>query len=74
MKTIVAAFLALATGLALPVQAQANTTKMCIFDIAGRSGPAFAQARDYAVAAKAWGSNIELEAYVDERLAAEDFY
>jgi len=28
------------------------------FDIAGRSGPAFAQAKDYAVAAKAWGANI----------------
>ncbi len=51
----------------------AHATTMCIFDIAGRSGPAFAQAKDYAVAAKAWGVNLELEAYVDERLAAEDF-
>lgn len=74
MNTIKAAALALlGASLAAPLQANAASTKMCIFDIAGRSGPAFAQAKDYAVAAKAWGANIELEAYVDERLAAEDF-
>lgn len=74
MKTIkAAALLLLGASLAAPIQANAANIKMCIFDIAGRSGPAFAQAKDYAVAAKAWGANIELEAYVDERLAAEDF-
>lgn len=71
--TKAAALVLLGASLAFPAQAQAANIKMCIFDIAGRSGPAFAQARDYAVAAKGWGANIELEAYVDERLAAEDF-
>ncbi len=61
-----AALILLGAGLAAPIHAKATTTKMCIFDIAGRSGPAFAQAKDYAVAAKTWGANIELEAYVDE--------
>lgn len=50
----------------------ATNATLCVFDIAGRNGPAFNQARDYAVAAKAWGVNLKLEAYVDERLAAED--
>lgn len=68
-----AALTLLGACLFTPFSAYAATTKMCIFDIAGRSGPAFAQARDYAVAAKGWGATIELEAYVDERLAAEDF-
>ena len=54
-------------------QASAAATQMCIFDIAGRNGPAFNQARDYAIAAKTWGATLELTAYVDERLAAEDF-
>ncbi|MCQ8896748.1 DUF6091 family protein [Limnobacter humi] len=68
-----AALLALATGLLIAPSAFAAPTKMCIFDIAGRNGPAFNQARDYAVAAKEWGADIELQAYVDERLVAEDF-
>jgi len=49
MNTIKAAALVLlGTSLAFPAQAQAQASniKMCIFDIAGRSGPAFAQARD----------------------------
>ena len=63
MNTIKAAALVLlGASLAFPAQAQASNIKMCIFDIAGRSGPAFAQARDYAVAAKGWGANSELEA------------
>lgn len=64
-----------AFGLALSLApaVQAKQLNMCIFDIAGRNGPAFAQARDYAVQAKSWGADLNLVAYVDERLAAEDF-
>ncbi|WP_370260987.1 putative solute-binding protein [Limnobacter sp.] len=73
MTRITAGLLVLAgAGFVYTPAAHAKTT-MCIFDIAGRSGPAFAQAKDYAVAAKTWGADVELEAYVDERLAAEDF-
>lgn len=54
-----------------PLVAQANT--FCVFDPVGTNGPAFAYARDYAVAAKAWGVNLELRAYTNEALASEDF-
>lgn len=47
--------------------------KMCVFDIVGRNGPAFGFAKDYALEAAQWGATLELEAYTDERLAAEDF-
>lgn len=53
--------------------ALAQGPRMCIFDIVGKQGPAFEFAKDYALEAKAWGANMELEAYTDERLAAEDF-
>lgn len=46
---------------------------MCVFDVVGQNGPAFAFAKDYALNARKWGADIKLEAYTDERLAAEDF-
>lgn len=45
---------------------------VCIFDPVGKSGDAFALAKDYALEAKKWGADIELRAYVDERIAAEN--
>ncbi|HEX4879940.1 MAG TPA: putative solute-binding protein [Limnobacter sp.] len=73
MNRLFASAIALAGASLLYTPLVNAKTTMCIFDIAGRSGPAFAQAKDYAVVAKTWGAEIELEAYVDERLAAEDF-
>lgn len=61
------------TGLALACGMAAANPKLCIFDIVGRNGPAFGFAKDYALEAAQWGATIELEAYTDERLAAEDF-
>ncbi|MEO6698548.1 MAG: putative solute-binding protein, partial [Paraperlucidibaca sp.] len=52
-----------------PVQAQT----FCMYDPVGAQGAAFALAKDYALAAKKWGANLELKAYTDERVAAEDF-
>lgn len=46
--------------------------KVCIFDPAGKAGDGFALAKDYALEAKKWGADIELRAYIDERIAAED--
>ncbi|MDX1669544.1 MAG: hypothetical protein R3194_09015, partial [Limnobacter sp.] len=66
-----------ALGLVVGLGAQAGwanaSQQMCVFDIVGRNGPAFGFAKDYALQASQWGANIELEAYTDERLAAEDF-
>src|SRR5574343_323283 len=56
---------------AAPVLAPAQT--FCIFDPVGAQGQAFAIAKDYALAARAWGVNLTLQAYTDDRVAAEDF-
>ncbi|MDP2228641.1 MAG: DUF6091 family protein [Moraxellaceae bacterium] len=45
----------------------------CVFDPMGTQGQVFAIARDYQFIAKTWGVDIELKAYTDERVAAEDF-
>ncbi|MCM1958749.1 DUF6091 family protein [Acinetobacter modestus] len=61
-------------GLALfgcAISTQAKQT-VCVFDPVGKSGDAFALAKDYALEAKKWGADIDLRAYVDERVAAED--
>jgi hypothetical protein len=57
--------------IAFSVQAQAQT--FCVYDPTGAQGPGFAFAKDYALAAKAWGVSIVLKAYTDERVASEDF-
>lgn len=47
----------------------------CVFDIIGTSGPAFSAAKDFVLAMQKlnMGVDIELKAYTDERVAAEDF-
>ena len=68
MKKIIPAAL---TALTLSAGAQAQT--FCMYDPVGAQGSAFAMAKDYALVAKKWGANLELKAYTDERVAAEDF-
>lgn len=46
---------------------------MCVFDLLGANGPTFAQIKDYKAAALAWGVELELKPYINERVAAEDF-
>lgn len=46
---------------------------LCVFDIAGAQGPLMTALREYALQAKAWKADITLRAYVDERVAADDF-
>ncbi|WP_416202358.1 putative solute-binding protein [Acinetobacter sp. ANC 4470] len=55
----------------ISVAGQAKQT-VCVFDPIGKAGDAFALAKDYAIEAKKWGADIELRAYVDERIAADD--
>ncbi|MCO4747928.1 MAG: hypothetical protein KC912_24260 [Proteobacteria bacterium] len=63
----------LAGGIAAPVQAQAETRSLCIFDPAGRSGDYYRFMQDYVLEAKGWGAEIELKPYTDEETAAKDY-
>ncbi len=51
----------------------AESKKMCVFDLLGANGPAYAQMKDYKTAALAWEVDLELKPYTNERVAAEDF-
>lgn len=65
-----------AVGLFGALQAPAMATqKACVWDIIGAGGPAFAMAKDFVLAMQKlnMGIDIELKAYTDERVAAEDF-
>ncbi len=53
--------------------AQAAKHVVCVWDVIGQHGDGFNLMKDYRVAAKAWGPDIELKAYTDEKIAAEDF-
>lgn len=65
--------LLLATGVAtVSVAAQAKQT-MCVFDIVGKSGDVYALMKDYQLAAKTWGADIELKVATNEAVIAEDF-
>ena len=58
----------------LGVSTAASAQKFCVYDPVGAQGSFFAMAKDYALAAKGWGvPSLELKAYTDERVAAEDF-
>lgn len=45
----------------------------CVFDPMGTQGQVYAIAKDYQFIARTWGVQIELKAYLDEKIAAEDF-
>ncbi len=47
--------------------------KICVYDLAGSHGPVFNYMKAYQIEALAWGSEIELKAYTEEKIAAEDF-
>ena len=68
---IATALVLAATGM-LSGTAQARQV-FCVFDLVGTAGDVYALMKDYALAAKGWGADIELKPYTDERVAAEDF-
>lgn len=55
---------------ATPVMAKQH---VCVFDIMGTGGDGFNSAKDYALEMQKHGGDMELKAYVDERVAVEDF-
>ncbi len=46
---------------------------MCVFDLVGKSGDVFSLMKDYQLAAKNWGADIELRVNTNEAVVAEDF-
>ncbi len=65
--------LALAAALSFAPAAQAAKQKVCVFDILGTAGDGYNSAKDYALEMQKFGADIELKAYIDERVAVEDF-
>src|SRR5690606_36765661 len=55
--------------------AQADLVKrsLCVFDPIGASGPLFNVVKPVKPAALQWGVELTLQAYTDEKIAAEDF-
>ena len=47
--------------------------KICVFDPAGTQGDAYSLMKDYSLAAKQWGADITLKAYVNDQKATDDF-
>jgi len=46
---------------------------LCVWDLMGANGDTFAIMKDYRIAAAAWGVDIKLKSYSDEKIATEDF-
>lgn len=57
-------------GTATAVQAK---QVICVFDLVGKSGDVYAVMKDYQLAAKNWGADIELRVGQNEAVIAEDF-
>ncbi|WP_369600779.1 putative solute-binding protein [Hahella sp. SMD15-11] len=58
---------------ATSAQAELPTRSFCIFDPIGANGPLFNVMKSAKPAALKWGVALELKAYTDEKIAAEDF-
>lgn len=69
-KTSMAAALVALFSVA-PVMAASQ--KICVYDPVGTQGEAFNMMKDFKLTAAKWGADLELKAYTDERVAAEDF-
>jgi len=51
----------------------ADKQMLCVWDIIGAQGDVFNMMKDYKLAAAKWGANMDMKAYTDEKIAAEDF-
>jgi hypothetical protein len=54
-------------------QAASDKPVLCVWDILGKTGETYALAQDYALAMSRGGVAYELKAYLDERVASEDY-
>lgn len=57
----------------MAMNSSAADLKICVFDIMGSNGDMMAVAKDYALAAKPWGVNIEPQVYTSLDDAVSDF-
>ena len=72
MKKIAAA-LALGLGLFTTSAVVQAKQVVCVFDLVGKSGDVYSLMKDYQLAAKNWGADIELRVGQNEGVIAEDF-
>jgi len=72
MKTWLKA-LALGTGMVAASGTVQAKQIICVFDLVGKNGDVYAVMKDYQLAAKNWGANIELRVNTNEAVVAEDF-
>lgn len=65
--------LALSAGLLTVASVAQAGQVMCVFDLVGKNGDVFALMKDYQLAAKQWGADIELRVGQNEGVIVEDF-
>ena len=54
-------------------QASANNVTWCVYDVAGNQGDVVQLMKDYAIAAKSWGVNIQPKIYQNDEQAVQDY-
>ncbi|TXJ06884.1 MAG: hypothetical protein E6Q25_08435, partial [Acinetobacter sp.] len=54
-------------------QASANDVTWCVYDVAGNQGDVVQLMKDYAIAAKSWGVNIQPKIYQNDEQAVQDY-
>lgn len=65
--------LLMSAGLMTVVSVAQAKQVMCVFDLVGKNGDVYALMKDYQLAAKQWGADIELKVGQNEGVIAEDF-
>ena len=60
-------------GLMAATSATQAKQVMCVFDLVGKNGDVFTLMKDYQLAAKNWGADLELKVNSNEAVIAEDF-
>lgn len=65
--------LLMSAGLITVVSTAQAKQVMCVFDLVGKNGDVYALMKDYQLAAKQWGADIELKVGQNEGVIAEDF-
>ncbi len=65
--------LVLGAGILMAAEAAQAKQVFCIFDLVGKNGDVYALMKDYQLAAKNWGADIELRVGQNEAVIAEDF-
>ena len=74
MKNMKKIALAIATTSILGVSASTQAAvNVCVFDLLGKSGESYKMMQDWALAAKSWGADVNLQAITDEQVADNNF-